>query len=89
MSIPKLKKQFLEVSDALELGNPSITEKDYWVVSLLAMLENVESEHHQLVFSGGTALAKSNIKITIKTNIYIFIKYNVNDSTHAFRIVFC
>lgn len=63
MSIPKLKKQFLEVSDLLELGNPSITEKDYWVVSLLAMLENVESEHHQLVFSGGTALAKSNIKI--------------------------
>ena len=32
-------------------------------MSLLAMLENVESEHHQLVFSGGTALAKSNIKI--------------------------
>jgi len=63
MSIPKLKKQFLEVSDALELGNPSITEKDYWVVSLLAMLENVKSEHHRLVFSGGTALAKSNIKI--------------------------
>lgn len=63
MSISKLKKQFLEVSDALELGNPSITEKDYWVVSLLAMLESVESEHHQLVFSGGTALAKSNIKI--------------------------
>lgn len=63
MSIPKLKKQFLEVSDALELGNPSITEKDYWVVSLLAMLESVESEYHQLVFSGGTALAKSNIKI--------------------------
>ncbi|WP_162922555.1 nucleotidyl transferase AbiEii/AbiGii toxin family protein [Aliivibrio sp. EL58] len=61
--MPKLKKQFLEVSDALELGNPSITEKDYWVVSLLAMLENVASEHHQLVFSGGTALAKSNIKI--------------------------
>ncbi|WCE32687.1 nucleotidyl transferase AbiEii/AbiGii toxin family protein [Vibrio sp. SCSIO 43137] len=61
--MPKLKKQFLEVSDAIELGNPSITEKDYWVVSLLAMLESVESEHHQLVFSGGTALAKSNIKI--------------------------
>lgn len=63
MSIPKLKRQFLEVSDVLELGNPSIIEKDYWVVSLLAMLENVESKHHQLVFSGGTALAKSNIKI--------------------------
>lgn len=63
MSIPKLKKQFLEVSDALDLGNPSIPEKDYWVVSLLAMLEGVKSESHQLVFSGGTALAKSNIKI--------------------------
>lgn len=63
MSIAKLKKQFLEVSDALELGNPSIIEKDYWVVSLLTILENVTSEHHQLVFSGGTALAKSNIKI--------------------------
>ncbi len=63
MSIPKLKKQFLEVSDALELGNPSIPEKDYWVVSLLALLEDVKSENHLLVFSGGTALAKSNIKI--------------------------
>ncbi len=63
MSISKLKKQFLEISDALELGNPSITEKDYWVVSLLAMLESVQNENHQLVFSGGTALAKSNIKI--------------------------
>lgn len=32
-------------------------------MSLLAMLECVKSESHQLVFSGGTALAKSNIKI--------------------------
>ncbi|WP_259401912.1 nucleotidyl transferase AbiEii/AbiGii toxin family protein [Pseudoalteromonas sp. SG41-1] len=53
----------MEVSNALDLGNPSIPEKDYWVVSLLAMLECVKSESHQLVFSGGTALAKSNIKI--------------------------
>lgn len=43
MSISKLKNQFLEVSDALKLGNPSIAEKDYWVVSLLAMLEDVGS----------------------------------------------
>lgn len=27
MSIPKLKKQFLEVFDALDLGNPSIPEQ--------------------------------------------------------------
>ncbi|TFH89234.1 nucleotidyl transferase AbiEii/AbiGii toxin family protein [Vibrio ouci] len=59
----KLKQQFLEVSDALELGNPAIIEKDYWVVALLAELAKVVPEHHQMVFSGGTALAKSNVKI--------------------------
>lgn len=59
----KLKQQFLEVSDALELGNPAIIEKDYWVVALLAELAEATPEHHQMVFSGGTALAKSNVKI--------------------------
>ncbi len=59
----KLKQQFLEVSDALELGNPAIIEKDYWVVALLAELTKVSPVHHQMVFSGGTALAKSNVKI--------------------------
>ncbi|MCD9517556.1 nucleotidyl transferase AbiEii/AbiGii toxin family protein [Photobacterium phosphoreum] len=59
----KLKQQFLEVSDALALGNPAIIEKDYWVVALLAQLEKLIIDSHQLVFSGGTALAKSNVKI--------------------------
>lgn len=58
-----LKQQFLEVSDALELGNPAIIEKDYWVVALLGELAKVCPVHHQMVFSGGTALAKSNVKI--------------------------
>ncbi|MCW8335305.1 nucleotidyl transferase AbiEii/AbiGii toxin family protein [Vibrio paucivorans] len=59
----KLKQQFLEVSDALELGNPAIIEKDYWVVALLSELAKVSPVNHQMVFSGGTALAKSNVKI--------------------------
>lgn len=59
----KLKQQFLEVSDALELGNPAIIEKDYWVVALLSELAEVKPDSHQMVFSGGTALAKSNVKI--------------------------
>lgn len=59
----KLKQQFLEVSDALALGNPAIIEKDYWVVALLSELEKLTFETHQMVFSGGTALAKSNVKI--------------------------
>ncbi|MFV0448049.1 MAG: nucleotidyl transferase AbiEii/AbiGii toxin family protein [Vibrio sp.] len=58
-----LKLQFLEVSDVLELGNPAIIEKDFWVVALLAELEKMKFDTHQMVFSGGTALAKSNIKI--------------------------
>lgn len=63
MSNKKLQKQFLEVSDALSLGNPAIPEKDYYVVQLLHMLTNVQCDNHRLVFSGGTALAKSSIKI--------------------------
>ena len=59
----KLKLQFLEVSDALELGNPAIIEKDFWVVALLVELVKVSPVHHQMVFSGGTALAKSNVQI--------------------------
>ena len=59
----KLKQQFLEVSDALGLGNPAIIEKDFWVVALLAELEKLTFDTHQVVFAGGTALAKSNIKI--------------------------
>lgn len=39
----KLKQQFLEVSDALALGNPAIIEKDYWVVALLSELEDRKS----------------------------------------------
>ena len=59
----KLKQQFLEVSDALALGNPAIIEKDFWVVALLVELKRVILESHQMLFSGGTALAKSNVKI--------------------------
>lgn len=59
----KLKNQFLEVSDALSLGNPAIPEKDYWIVALLAQLVTLNFDTHQMVFSGGTALAKSNVRI--------------------------
>jgi len=53
---------FLDVSDALGLGNPAIVEKDYYVVALLKLLSELSSDTHSLVFSGGTALAKSGIK---------------------------
>jgi hypothetical protein len=53
---------FLDVSDALGMGNPAIVEKDYYVVALLKLLSVLSSDTHSLVFSGGTALAKSGIK---------------------------
>jgi hypothetical protein len=53
---------FLDVSDTLGMGNPAIVEKDYYVVALLKVLSELSSDTHSLVFSGGTALAKSGIK---------------------------
>jgi hypothetical protein len=53
---------FLDVSDTLGIGNPAIVEKDYYVVALLKSLSMLSSDTHSLVFSGGTALAKSGIK---------------------------
>lgn len=53
---------FLDVSDALGMGNPAIVEKDYYVVALLKLLSELSSDSYALVFSGGTALAKSGIK---------------------------
>jgi hypothetical protein len=57
------KNTFIEVSDALEMGNPAIVEKDYYVVALLKLLSEVSFTTHLLVFSGGTALSKSGINI--------------------------
>jgi len=53
---------FIEVSDTLEMGNPAIVEKDYYVVALLKLLTELSFDSHLMVFSGGTALAKSGIK---------------------------
>jgi predicted nucleotidyltransferase component of viral defense system len=53
---------FLDVSDSLGMGNPAIVEKDYYVVALLKLLSELSPDTHSLVFSGGTALAKSGIK---------------------------
>jgi len=54
---------FLDVSDTLGMGNPAIVEKDYYVVALLKLLSELSPDSHLLVFSGGTALAKSGVNI--------------------------
>lgn len=53
---------FADVADAIGLGNPAIVEKDYYVVQLLQLINEINPPLHDIVFSGGTALAKSSIK---------------------------
>ena len=53
---------FVDIADAIGLGNPAIVEKDYYVVELLKLISKLDLDYHQIVFSGGTALAKSSIK---------------------------
>lgn len=53
---------FNDVADALNMGNPAIVEKDYYVVMLLSALSTLSSDTHDLVFSGGTALVKSGVR---------------------------
>ncbi len=53
---------FVDVADAIGLGNPSIVEKDYYVVQLLKLISEYQPQYHQMVFTGGTALSKSIIK---------------------------
>lgn len=53
---------FVDVADALGLGNAAIVEKDYHVVQLLRHIAPLELQYHQIVFAGGTALAKSSVK---------------------------
>lgn len=52
---------FVDIADAIGLGNPAIIEKDYYVVKLLELLTTFKAKHHQIVFTGGTALTKAHI----------------------------
>lgn len=58
-----LKEVFAEVADALGIDATSIVEKDYYVVELLRLLQPLKFETHDLVFAGGTALAKANMQL--------------------------
>ena len=44
--------------------NPAIAEKDYYVVQLLKLLASHYCQHHTMVFAGGTALAKADVKLS-------------------------
>ncbi|MHA3104003.1 nucleotidyl transferase AbiEii/AbiGii toxin family protein [Acinetobacter sp. ANC 3791] len=58
-----IKNLFTDVADALGIGATSIVEKDYYVVELLKILQPLKFDSHDLVFAGGTSLAKASIQL--------------------------
>lgn len=52
-----------DVADALGIESVAIVEKDHYIVELLSLLKPLAFDTHQLVFAGGTALAKSGIAL--------------------------
>lgn len=54
---------FNDAADVLEIENPAIVEKDYFVVQLLKSLFELELSGYKLVFCGGTCLSKAYVNI--------------------------
>ena len=50
---------FADIADTIGLSNPAIVEKDYYVVQLLKLVNQITPQYHNIVFSGGTALPSS------------------------------
>jgi predicted nucleotidyltransferase component of viral defense system len=50
---------FADVADTLGIAHPAIVEKDYYAIQLLKLLSTLETPDYQLVFAGGTCLAKA------------------------------
>lgn len=48
-----------DVADALGIEQPAIVEKDYYAVQLLKLLAALKSKEFDLIFAGGTSLAKA------------------------------
>lgn len=50
---------FSDVADSLGISSPVIVEKDYYAVQLLRLLNTLSLSAYQLIFAGGTCLAKA------------------------------
>lgn len=73
---------FTDVADAIGLSNPAIVEKDYYIVQLLRLINEITLPLHNVVFCGGTALAKSSIK-TYRMSEDVDLKIVPNEAFHA------
>lgn len=54
---------FTDVADTLGIEYPAIIEKDYHVVQVLSVLAEIDLPDHELIFSGGTCLAKAYVPL--------------------------
>lgn len=60
MQLPVNFAELVETTtDYLGLAYPAIVEKDYFVTQVLHALADVENDYYQLIFIGGTCLAKA------------------------------
>jgi len=50
---------FIDVAEELKINDPRIVEKDYYAIQLLKLVNELDQTLFQLVFAGGTCLAKA------------------------------
>ncbi len=50
---------FSDVADALEINEPAFVEKDYYAVQLLKLVNDIQFDDYNIIFSGGTCLSKA------------------------------
>lgn len=50
----QLKELVSIAAESLNIRNPSILEKDYYVTRIMHALSGIENEYFRLIFAGGT-----------------------------------
>lgn len=73
-------KLLANAADALDIHHPALVEKDYYAVQLLKHIRQVDVPEYQLVFAGGTCLAKAH-KNTYRMSEDVDIKLVANPET--------
>ncbi len=73
------KSLFQQTADFYGISLPALVEKDYYVVELLKSIHNINLEHYNLIFTGGTCLTKAHIS-TNRLSEDIDFKISANKS---------
>ena len=79
-----------DVSDKLKFDNPAFIEKDYYAVQLLKLIMQIQFEHWNIVFAGGTCLAKVHLKnldrMSEDIDLKVLAKTSVNNLSNNQKI---